>query len=115
MQFLVIHFYLSAQIGIAGVPADKDVKKTAIIEDEWLPVWDEEFEFLIRVPQLAVLRIQVLEYDTTGRPDFGGQTSLPVSELRSGIRNVPLSDKKGNKYKHVRLLLSINFGRPYDL
>ncbi|KAK5830563.1 Phosphoinositide phospholipase C 2 -like protein [Gossypium arboreum] len=103
------------RIGIAGVPEDKDVKRTAIIEDEWLPVWDQDFEFLIRVPELAVLRIQVLEYDTTGRPDFGGQTSLPVSELRTGIRTVPLCDKKGNKYKHVRLLLSINFGRPYYL
>ncbi|KAK8513296.1 hypothetical protein V6N13_002043 [Hibiscus sabdariffa] len=103
------------RIGIAGVPEDKDVRQTATIEDEWLPVWEEEFEFEIRVPELAVLRIQVLEYDTTGRPDFGGQACFPVPELRSGIRNVALLDKKGNKYKHVRLLLSINFERPYDL
>ncbi|KAA3489682.1 Phosphoinositide phospholipase C 6 [Gossypium australe] len=25
------------RIGVAGVPADKDVKQTATIEDEWLP------------------------------------------------------------------------------
>ncbi|OMO84338.1 C2 calcium-dependent membrane targeting [Corchorus capsularis] len=93
------------KIGIAGVPADKHMDKTEIIEDEWLPVWNQEFEFQLRVPELAVLRIEVLEYDTTGRPDFGGQTCLPVSELRTGIRTVPLHDKKGNKYKHVRLLL----------
>ncbi|XVF05322.1 hypothetical protein REPUB_Repub05bG0162400 [Reevesia pubescens] len=103
------------KIGIAGVPADKDLKETAKMEDEWLPEWNEKFEFQLRVPELAVLRIQVLEYDTTGRPDFGGQTCLPVSELRTGIRTVPLHDKKRIKYKHVRLLLSIKFGLPYDL
>ncbi|XP_007016093.2 PREDICTED: phosphoinositide phospholipase C 1 [Theobroma cacao] len=103
-----------ARIGIAGIPADRSLKETEIIEDEWLPVWNEEFEFLLQVPELAVLRIEVLEYDTTGRPDFGGQTCLPVSELRTGIRTVPLHNKKGDKYKHVRLLLSIKFGLPYD-
>ncbi|XWS28684.1 hypothetical protein CRYUN_Cryun25bG0092400 [Craigia yunnanensis] len=104
------HFY--TKIGIAGVPADRDVKETGKIEDEWLPVWNEEFEFQLSVPELAVLRIQVLEYDTTEISDFGGQACLPVSELRTGIRTVPLHDKKGNKYKHVRLLLSIKFGAP---
>ncbi|XVE59418.1 hypothetical protein DITRI_Ditri05aG0044800 [Diplodiscus trichospermus] len=102
------------RIGIAGIPADCDVKQTETIEDEWLPVWEHEFEFQLRVPELAVLRIHVLEYDTTGRPDFGGQACLPVSELRTGIRTVPLHDKKGHRYKHVRLLLSIKFGLPYD-
>ncbi|XVF05321.1 hypothetical protein REPUB_Repub05bG0162300 [Reevesia pubescens] len=100
------------RIGIAGVPGDEDMKETEKKKDEWLPVWNEEFEFQIRVPELAVLRIQVLEYDTTGRPDFGGQTCLPVSELRTGIRTVPLHDKEGIKYKHARLLLSIKFGLP---
>ena len=80
------------------------------MEDEWLPVWNEEFEFQLRVPELAVLRIKVLDKDTAGRSDFGGQACLPVLELRTGIRTVPLHDKKGNRYKHVRLLLSIKLG-----
>ncbi|XVF46750.1 hypothetical protein PTKIN_Ptkin03bG0053400 [Pterospermum kingtungense] len=95
------------KIGIAGVPADKAMKKTKVMKDEWLPVWNQEFEFKLRVPELAVLRIQVHEYDVTGGPDFGGQACLPVSELRTGIRTAPLHDNKGNKYKHARLLLSI--------
>ncbi|XP_050239845.1 phosphoinositide phospholipase C 2-like isoform X2 [Quercus robur] len=96
---------LNMQVAIAGVPADEDRKQTRAIEDEWLPVWDQSFEFSLRVPELAVLRIEALEYDTTGVPDFGGQTCLPISELRNGIRVVPLNDKKGNQYKHVRLLM----------
>ncbi|KAK7851239.1 phosphoinositide phospholipase c 6 [Quercus suber] len=93
------------QVAIAGVPADEVRRETKAIEDEWLPVWDQSFEFALRVPELAVLRIEALEYDTTGAPDFGGQTCLPISELRNGIRAVPLNDKKGNQYKHVRLLM----------
>ncbi|KAL4331804.1 hypothetical protein GQ457_07G042310 [Hibiscus cannabinus] len=100
--------FMNLQIGIAGVAADEVVKETATIDDEWLPVWNEEFEFQLRVPELAVLRIKVVECDA-GSSDFGGQACLPVSELRTGIRAVALHDKKGNKYKHVRLLLSIKF------
>jgi len=68
-------------------------------------MWNQEFEFLLRVPELALLRIEVREYDMAGAHDFGDQTYLAVSELRSGIRAVPLYDKKGSPYKHVKLLM----------
>ncbi|XP_062172248.1 phosphoinositide phospholipase C 2-like isoform X2 [Alnus glutinosa] len=96
------------RIGIAGVPIDQHhMKHTQVIEDDWQPAWNKEFEFPLRAPELAVLRIEVAEYDASGKNDFGGQTCLPVSELRSGIRAVPLHDKKGNKFKNVRLLMRI--------
>jgi phosphatidylinositol phospholipase C, delta len=43
------------------------------------------------------------------KDDFGGQTVLPVSELRPGIRAVPLYDYKGNKFKSVKLLMRFEF------
>ncbi|KAI4304602.1 hypothetical protein MLD38_040087 [Melastoma candidum] len=98
-----------ARVGIAGVAADSIMKRTSAIEDEWIPSWNEEFEFQITVPELAVLRIEVLEYDTTGSPDFGGQTCLPVSELREGIRAVPLHSRKGERYRSVKLLMRFQF------
>lgn len=91
------------------------MKETRTIEDEWLPIWNQEFEFELRVPELAVLRVEVKEYDTTARPDFGGQTCLPLSELSKGIRVIPLHDKHGDKYKHSRVLMHISFGTPYDV
>ncbi|XP_062085468.1 phosphoinositide phospholipase C 2-like [Humulus lupulus] len=95
-----------ARVGIAGVPGDRsEMKKTKAVEDEWAPAWDQEFEFRLSVPELAVLRVEVQEYDTSGNNDFGGQTSLPVLEIKSGIRAVPLSNKKGIVYKNVRLLM----------
>ncbi|GFY83776.1 phospholipase C 2 [Actinidia rufa] len=98
-----------ARVGIAGVPADSVMKKTRAIEDNWIPAWDEEFEFPLTVPELALLRIEVHEYDMSEQDDFGGQTCLPVSELRMGIRSVPLYSQKGEKYKSVKLLMRFEF------
>uniref|UniRef100_A0A7N0U3S9 Phosphoinositide phospholipase C n=1 Tax=Kalanchoe fedtschenkoi TaxID=63787 RepID=A0A7N0U3S9_KALFE len=51
------------RVGIAGVPADQIMKKTKKKEDNWTPVWNEEFTFPLTVPELALLRIEVHEYD----------------------------------------------------
>lgn len=90
------------------------MRRTRAIEDDWTPMWNEEFEFPLTVPELAILRIEVLEYDTTGHHDFGGQTCLPVSELREGIRGVPLHSRKGVKYRSVKLLVRFEFLAPYS-
>ncbi|KAJ6798702.1 phosphoinositide phospholipase C 4-like [Iris pallida] len=97
------------RVGIAGVPADSIMKKTKAIEDDWTPVWNEEFVFPLTVPELALLRIEVHEYDMSEKDDFGGQTCLPVSELRPGIRAVPLFDRKGVQFKSVKLLMRFEF------
>ncbi|KAK6122041.1 hypothetical protein DH2020_044212 [Rehmannia glutinosa] len=98
-----------ARVGIAGVPADVVMKKTKTLEDNWIPNWDEVFEFPLTVPELALLRIEVHEYDMSEKDDFGGQTCLPVSELRKGIRSVPLHSHKVEKYKSVKLLMRFEF------
>ncbi|KAJ1426366.1 PLC-like phosphodiesterase, TIM beta/alpha-barrel domain superfamily [Sesbania bispinosa] len=97
------------KVCIVGVPADKAIKRTRVIQDDWFPVWDEEFEFPLTVPELALLRIEVREYDKHEKDDFGGQTCLPVSELRSGFRVVPLYDQKSEKMKSVKLLMRFQF------
>ncbi|KMZ67601.1 Phosphoinositide phospholipase C [Zostera marina] len=97
------------RVGIAGVPNDVVMKKTKTIEDDWTPVWDEEFSFPLTVPELAVVRIEVHEYDMSEKDDFAGQTCLPVSTLRSGFRAVPLYDRKGDKFNNVKLLLHFQF------
>ena len=97
------------QVGIAGVPADTVMKRTKAIEDNWFPTWNETFELPLTVPELAVLRIEVHEYDMSEKDDFGGQTCLPVPELRSGIRAVSLHDRMGKKYNSVKLLMRFEF------
>lgn len=91
------------------MPADYCKKKTKIKHDNWFPAWEEAFIFPLTVPELALLQIQVREHDRSEKDDFGGQTCLPVLEIRPGIRSVPLFDKKGEKLKSVRLLMEFGF------
>ncbi|XP_058766181.1 phosphoinositide phospholipase C 4-like [Vicia villosa] len=100
-------FYV--RVGIAGVPADATMKETKIKEDNWIPTWEEEFTFPLTVPELALLRVEVLEYDISETDDFAGQTCLPIAELKQGIRAIPLYDRKGKQYKSVRLLMRFDF------
>ncbi|KAK4275160.1 hypothetical protein QN277_018290 [Acacia crassicarpa] len=115
MDFKQTHFDLYSppdfyvRVGIAGVPADEIMEKTKIKEDIWIPAWDEEFTFPLRVPELALLRVEVNEYDISEKDDFAGQTCLPVSELKQGIRAVPLCNRKGEEYDSVRLLMRFDF------
>ncbi|KAK6788215.1 hypothetical protein RDI58_016740 [Solanum bulbocastanum] len=106
-------FYV--RVGMVGVPADANkMRKTKTVNDQWIPIWNdnEEFEFPIRVPELALLRIDVKDYDPSGEDEFAGQTCLPVSELRTGIRCVPLYNHRGDVYRSVKLLMRFDFSTP---
>ncbi|CAK7331200.1 unnamed protein product [Dovyalis caffra] len=96
------------KVGIAGIQADKAEYNTNIVKNSWVPEWNKEFEFKLTVPELAVLTVEVLEQNISGKSDFGGQTCLPISELRTGIRAVPLHDLRGEKYKNTRLLMKFD-------
>ncbi|MFS7958198.1 putative phosphoinositide phospholipase C [Helianthus anomalus] len=89
---------------MVGVPADVRKVRTREIIDDWIPIWNQEFSFPLTVPELALLKIVVREHDA-GKDDFAGQTCFPVSELKPGIRVVRLRDKKGKKFKSVKLLM----------
>ncbi|KAK6927117.1 C2 domain [Dillenia turbinata] len=89
------------KVHIVGVPADKKKKKTKVIEDQWVPIWNPEFQFPLTVPELALLQIEVNECDPYGRNEFDGQTCLSLSELHPGIRAVPLYDLKENMRRDV--------------
>ncbi|KAK2993097.1 hypothetical protein RJ640_029667 [Escallonia rubra] len=61
----------SASLSII-VPTDLMKKKKCSIGDEWIPAWNEEFKFPFTLPELAFLRIEVRDYDTTGVDDLAG-------------------------------------------
>lgn len=85
------------------------MKTTEARTNTWTPVWNEELKFPLTVPELALLRIEVNEYDMSEKDDFGGQTCLPVFELRRGIRAVPLYNFEGEKYNSTKLLMQFDF------
>ncbi|KAF0923068.1 hypothetical protein E2562_003298 [Oryza meyeriana var. granulata] len=98
-----------ARVGIAGVEADTRMEQTKVKMDTWIPAWDHELEFPLSVPELALLRVEVHESDNHQKDDFGGQTCLPVWELRRGIRSVRLCNHRGEPLRSVKLLMRFDF------
>lgn len=100
--------HLHAKIRIVGVKADKMKKETKTSSKIWMPQWEEQFEFWLRVPELAVLMIMIHEHDRAGKDEFAGQICLPISELKTGFRVIPLCNREGEELQQVRLLLRLN-------
>lgn len=88
-------FYV--KLALHGIPADKVKKRTNTIYKSNEPNWENQtFEFLIRVPDIAILRLEVWEHDRFQRDDFVGQACFSVIEMKTGIRSVPLKCINGN-------------------
>uniref|UniRef100_A0AAQ5ZWT2 Phosphoinositide phospholipase C n=1 Tax=Amphiprion ocellaris TaxID=80972 RepID=A0AAQ5ZWT2_AMPOC len=85
------------RVEIYGVPADNASKETHHIENNGFnPMWNENFQFDIHVPELAMLRFVVEDYDTTSPNDLIGQYCLPLTSVQNGYRHVPLLTKRGD-------------------
>lgn len=48
------------------------------------PWWDTEFEFEVIVPELALVRFVVEDYDASSKNDFIGQSTIPLNSLKQG-------------------------------
>lgn len=49
------------------------------------PRWGQTLQFQLRVPELALVRFVVEDYDATSPNDFVGQFTLPLSSLKQGL------------------------------
>ncbi|KAM9552364.1 1-phosphatidylinositol 4,5-bisphosphate phosphodiesterase delta-1-like [Salvelinus alpinus] len=85
------------KVEIYGVPRDTCSKETRSIENNGFnPMWNETFQFDIQVPELAMLRFLVEDYDATSQNDLIGHYCLPLTSLQNGYRHVPLLTKRGD-------------------
>lgn len=48
------------------------------------PMWNQRFQFEIKVPDLAMLQLVVEDYDTASQNDFIGQYCLPLTSVQNG-------------------------------
>lgn len=48
------------------------------------PRWDETLQFQLHVPELALVRFVVEDYDKTSRNDFVGQFTLAFANIKPG-------------------------------
>ncbi|KAM9332467.1 1-phosphatidylinositol 4,5-bisphosphate phosphodiesterase delta-1a isoform 2-T2 [Pholidichthys leucotaenia] len=85
------------RVEIHGVPADNASKETHYIENNgFSPMWNEKFQFDIHVPELALVRFVVEDYDSTSQNDLVGQYCLPLTNTQNGYHHVPLLTKRGD-------------------
>lgn len=60
------------------------------------------FEFTIRVPELAIVRFVVEDYDTTSANDFIGQYTIPLTSMQYGKSAQLQTQKKKPNHAHFR-------------
>ncbi|XP_073344300.1 1-phosphatidylinositol 4,5-bisphosphate phosphodiesterase delta-1a isoform X1 [Pagrus major] len=85
------------RVELYGVPADNASKETHYIDNNGFnPMWNERFQFNIQVPELAMVRFVVEDYDSTSQNDLIGQYCLPLTSVQNGYRHVPLLTKRGD-------------------
>nr|XP_060638622.1 1-phosphatidylinositol 4,5-bisphosphate phosphodiesterase delta-1 isoform X2 [Anolis sagrei ordinatus] len=95
-------------VEIHGVQKDYDKKQTKVIDNNgFKPTWDETFEFKVNVPQLALVRFMVEDFDTATKNDFMGQFTAPFLSLKRGYRHIHLLTKNGDQYSSATLFVHI--------
>ncbi|NWH76634.1 PLCD4 phosphodiesterase, partial [Piaya cayana] len=97
------------RVEIHGVPADQAHQETKYIENNGFnPRWDETLQFQLHVPELALIRFVVEDYDKTSRNDFVGQFTLAFVNIKPGYRHVHLLSKDGTSIPPSSLFVHIH-------
>jgi len=72
------------------------------------PWWDTEFVFEVVVPELALVRFVVEDYDASSKNDFIGQSTIPLGSLKQGYRHVHLLSKNGDQHPSATLFVKVS-------
>ncbi|KAJ9465954.1 1-phosphatidylinositol 4 [Diplonema papillatum] len=95
---------------VSGVPGDDTsqtpVTTSAVERNGFNPVWQELLQFRVRIRELALITLRVVNKRTKG---FVAEASVPVDAMRAGHRSVPLCDAHGRSIQGCFLLCHISF------
>uniref|UniRef100_A0A8C0E8C5 Phosphoinositide phospholipase C n=1 Tax=Balaenoptera musculus TaxID=9771 RepID=A0A8C0E8C5_BALMU len=95
-------------VEIHGVGHDVASRQTAVVTNNGFnPWWDTEFEFEVIVPELALVRFVVEDYDASSKNDFIGQSTIPLNSLKQGYRHVHLLSKNGDQHPSATLFVKV--------
>lgn len=71
------------------------------------PVWNEQTQFIVSNPDIALIRFLVQDEDVFGDPNFLGQAVYPIKSLRSGYRSVHLKNQFSDELELSSLLIHL--------
>uniref|UniRef100_A0A667ZLD2 Phosphoinositide phospholipase C n=1 Tax=Myripristis murdjan TaxID=586833 RepID=A0A667ZLD2_9TELE len=86
---------------------DPLVKTEPIENNGFNPSWNQSFQFEVYVPELALVRFVIEDYDSTSDNEFIAQYTLPFNSLQMGYRHVPLLNKNGDPLPAAGLFIHI--------
>ncbi|XP_059200678.1 1-phosphatidylinositol 4,5-bisphosphate phosphodiesterase delta-1-like [Centropristis striata] len=96
------------KVEVYGVPDDVAEKETRPIDNNGFnPEWNENFQFDVFVPELALVRFTVEDHDSTSGNEFVGQYTLPLNSIKMGYRHVPLLNKNGDVLPSAGLFVHV--------
>ncbi|XP_030607580.1 1-phosphatidylinositol 4,5-bisphosphate phosphodiesterase delta-1-like isoform X2 [Archocentrus centrarchus] len=96
------------KVEVYGVQADVAASETGAVDNNGLnPSWNENFQFDVYVPELALVRFVVEDYDVSSDNEFVGQYTLPFNSLKMGYRHVPLLNRNGDLLPSAGLFVHI--------
>uniref|UniRef100_A0A4W2I7X4 Phosphoinositide phospholipase C n=1 Tax=Bos indicus x Bos taurus TaxID=30522 RepID=A0A4W2I7X4_BOBOX len=95
-------------VEIHGVSRDVASRQTAVVTNNGFnPWWDTELEFEVAVPELALVRFVVEDYDASSKNDFIGQSTIPLKSLKQGYRHIHLLSKNGDQHPSATLFVKV--------
>uniref|UniRef100_A0A8C2MVM7 Phosphoinositide phospholipase C n=1 Tax=Cricetulus griseus TaxID=10029 RepID=A0A8C2MVM7_CRIGR len=84
------------KVELFGVPEDTRQQETNYVENNGFnPYWGQTFCFRVQVPELAILRFVVKDYQWKSRNNFIGQYTLPWTCVKQGYRHISLLSRDG--------------------
>ncbi|XP_069083377.1 1-phosphatidylinositol 4,5-bisphosphate phosphodiesterase delta-4 [Pleurodeles waltl] len=96
------------RVEIYGVPMDQAKQETKYIDNNGFnPVWYETLHFNIHVPELALVRFVVEDYDLASKNDFVAQYTLPFTSIKPGYRHIHLLSKDGTRIPPATVFVHI--------
>uniref|UniRef100_A0A4W5RF92 Phosphoinositide phospholipase C n=1 Tax=Hucho hucho TaxID=62062 RepID=A0A4W5RF92_9TELE len=96
------------RVEIYGVFQDQAKQETSYIDNNGFnPLWNETFHFIVHVPELALVRFVVEDYDKASRNDFMGQFTVPFTCIQPGYRHIHLLSKDGTAIPLSSLFVNI--------
>ncbi|XP_038611833.1 1-phosphatidylinositol 4,5-bisphosphate phosphodiesterase delta-1 isoform X2 [Tachyglossus aculeatus] len=95
-------------VEVLGTPKDSTSLQTPMVENNGFnPRWNRDLQFYVRVPELALVRFVVDDYDASSKNDFVGQCTVPFTSLKMGYRHIHLLSKNGDQYPSATLFVKI--------
>ncbi|KAF3824144.1 hypothetical protein GH733_008429 [Mirounga leonina] len=84
------------RVEIFGIRPDTTRQETSYVENNGFnPYWGQTLSFRVLVPELALLRFVVKDYNWKSRHDFIGQYTVPWTCMQQGYRHIHLLSKDG--------------------